>query len=130
MINIELDSNVLVKFICQSIINACLKCEYTNMSQPSLAVYLLVSWDIKCKVYPQLKRQSSKPDILNTDKGLYTQNVCLLKDMYDTFSASSPGVLGAVNPGLYRELWRHREILARSFPDFARTTGQDRTPRD
>ena len=74
------------------------------MSQPSLAVYLLVSWDIKCKVNPQLKRQSSKPDILNTDKGLYTQNVCLLKDMYDTFSASSQGVLGAVNPGLYREL--------------------------
>ena len=85
MINIELDSNVLVKFICQSIINACLKCEYTNMSQPSLADYLLVSWDIKYKENPQLKRQSSKPDILNTDKGLYTQNVCLLKDMYDTF---------------------------------------------
>lgn len=59
MINIELDSNVLVKFICQSIINACLKGEYTNMSQPSLA-------DIKCKVNPQLKRQSFKPDILNT----------------------------------------------------------------
>ena len=39
MINIELDSNVLVKFICQSIINACLKCEYTNMSQPSLAFF-------------------------------------------------------------------------------------------
>lgn len=66
MINIELDSNVLVKFICQSIINACLKGEYTNMSQPSLADYLLVSWDIKCKVNPQLKRQSFKPAILNT----------------------------------------------------------------
>lgn len=66
MINIELDSNVLVKFICQSIINAWLKGEYTNMSQPSLADYLLVSWDIKCKVNPQLKRQSFKPDILNT----------------------------------------------------------------
>lgn len=39
------------------------------MSQPSLADYLLVSWDIKCKVNPQRKRQSSKPDILNTDKG-------------------------------------------------------------
>ena len=25
---------------------------------------------------------------------------------------------------------RHREILARSFPDFSRTTGQERTPRD
>ena len=27
-------------------------------------------------------------------------------------SAWSLGVLGSVNPGLYRELWRHREILA------------------
>ena len=56
------------------------------------------------------------------------------------------GVLGSVNSGLYcelcRELWCHREILAeneqfrerrslaRSFQDFARTTDQERTPRD
>ena len=45
-------------------------------------------------------------------------------------SAWSLGVLGSVNPGLYRELWRHRGILAHSFPDFTRTTGQERTPRD
>lgn len=52
------------------------------MSQPSLADYLLVSWDIKCKVNPQLERQSSKPDILNADKG-FIHPACL-KDMYDT----------------------------------------------
>ena len=56
--------------------------------------------------------------------------------------ALSLGVLGSVNPGLYRELSPRgtrresvsprliAEILARSFPDFARTTGQERTPRD
>ena len=45
-------------------------------------------------------------------------------------AAESPGVSGSVTPGLYHELWRHREILARSLPDLARTTDQERTPRD
>ena len=38
-------------------------------------------------------------------------------------------LFSSVIPGLYHELRRHREILARSLPDFARTTDQERTPR-
>ena len=40
---------------------------------------------------------------------------------------SPPGVFGSVIPGLYHELWRHRDTrrerrsLAHSLPDFART---------
>ena len=38
------------------------------------------------------------------------------------------GVLGSVSPGLYRELWRHQEILARSFPDLCAGNGSREDP--
>ena len=40
-------------------------------------------------------------------------------------SAWSLGVLGSVSHGLYCELWRHQKRLARPFPDFAGTMGQE-----
>ena len=40
-------------------------------------------------------------------------------------SAWSPGVLGSVSHGLYCEPWRHQKRLARPFPDFVGTMGQE-----
>ena len=44
--------------------------------------------------------------------------------------SAQEGVFGSVIAGLYHELCRRREVLARSFPDFVGTTDQERTPRD
>ena len=66
-----------------------------------------------------ISRSGSGPDWLKS----FTVDSCQT-------AAESPGVSGSVIPGLYHELWRHREILARSLPDLARTTDQERTPRD
>ena len=53
------------------------------------------------------------------------------RDSENRRQAQSHCVLGSVNPGLYSTwavlLWRHRESLTLSFPDFAQTTGQERT---